>query len=197
MSKAALWTMMKSTIQNFINQKLLELNKRKKKKINWIKNNYDIARVMNQEIVDERRENQQAKIWQRKINFLLCLSSELFTSKSSSTWKWAVVISAQQTKLWNKEINDLLRLDFELFTSSTTTSMIASSRQKKKKQLIVKLRIRQLKQKQKQKQLIVKLRVRQLKQEQKQKQKQRNNEISTNDQSERGMRIRRASKRFY
>jgi len=75
--------------------------------------------------------------------------------------------------------------------------MIASSRQKKKKQLIVKLRIRQLKQKQKQKQLIVKLRVRQLKQEQKQKQKQRNNEISTNDQSERGMRIRRASKRFY
>ena len=189
--------MMKSTIQNFINQKLLELNKRKKKKINWIKNNYNIARVMNQEIVDERRENQQAKIWQRKINFLLCLNSELFTSKSSSTWKWAVVISAQQTKLWNKEINDLLRLDFELFTSSTTTSMIASSRQKKKKQLIVKLRIRQLKQKQKQKQLIVKLRVRQLKQEQKQKQKQRNNEISTNDQSERGMRIRRASKRFY
>jgi len=81
--------------------------------------------------------------------------------------------------------------------------MTASFSQKKKKQLIVKLQVRQLKQKQKQKQkqLIVKLRVRQLKQKQKQKQnqkqKQRNNEISTNGQSERGMRIRRASKRFY
>ena len=151
---------MKFTIQNVINQKLLELNRRKKKKINWIKNNYDTARVMNQEIVDERRENQQAKIWQKKINFLLRLDSELFTSKSSFIWKWAVVISAQQTKLWNKEINDLLRLDSELFTSLTSMTLTASSRQKKKKQLIVKLWIRQLKQKQKQ--LIVKLRVKQL-----------------------------------
>jgi len=99
MSKAAIWAMMKSTIQNVINQKLLELNRRKKKKINWIENNYDTARVINQEIVDERRENQQAKIWQKKINFLLRLDSELFTSKSSSIRKWAVVISAQQTKL--------------------------------------------------------------------------------------------------
>ncbi len=154
---------------------------------------------MNQEIVDERRENQQAKIWQKKVNFLLRLDSELFTSKSSSIRKRAVVTSAQQTKLWNREINDLLRLGSELFTSSTSMILTASSRQKKKKQLIVKLRVRQLKQKQKQKQLIVKLRVRQQKQKQKQKQeqKQRNNEISTNDQSERGMRIRRAPKRFY
>ncbi len=53
---------MKSTIQNVINQKLLELNRRKKQKISRIENNYDTARVMNQEIVDERRENQQAKI---------------------------------------------------------------------------------------------------------------------------------------
>ncbi len=120
--------MMKSTIQNVINQKLLELNKRKKKKINWIENNYDTARVMNQEIVYERRENQQAKIWQKKINFLLRLDFELFTSKPSSTWKWAVVISAQQTKLWNKEINDLLRLDSELFTSLTSMTLTASSR---------------------------------------------------------------------
>jgi len=59
--------------------------------------------------------------------------------------------------------------------------MTASFRQKKKKQLIVKLRVRQLKQGQKQKQ----------------KQKQRNNVISTTGQSERGMRIRRASKRSY
>jgi len=73
--------------------------------------------------------------------------------------------------------------------------MTASSRQKKKKQLIVKLRVRQLEQKQKQKQLIVELRVRQLKQ--KQKQEQRNNVISTTGQSGRGMRIRRAPKTFY
>ncbi len=125
------------------------------------------------------RENQQAKIWQKKINFLLRLDFELFTSKSFSTWKWAVVISAQQTKLWNKKINDLLRLNFKLFTSSTSMTLTASSRQKKKKQLIVKLQVRQLKQKQKQKQLIVKLWIKQLKQ--KQKQKQRNNEIFTND----------------
>jgi len=87
-----------------------------------------------------------------------------------------------------------LTLGFELFTSA---SMTASSRQKKKKQLIFKLRVRQLKQKQKQKQkqLIVKLRVRQLKQ--KQEQKQRNNVISTTDQSGRGVHIRRAPKRFY
>ncbi len=91
--------MTKSTIQNVTNQKLLELNRRKKKKINRIKNNYDTARVMNQEIVDERRENQQAKIWQKKINFLLRLDFELFTSKPSSIRKRAVVLSAQQTKL--------------------------------------------------------------------------------------------------
>ncbi len=187
--------MTKSTIQNVTNQKLLELNRRKKKKINRIKNNYDTARVMNQEIVDERRENQQAKIWQKKINFLLRLDSELFTSKPSSIRKRAVVLSAQQTKLWNREINDLLRLGSELFTSSTSMTLTASSRQKKKKQLIVKLRVRQLKQKQKQ--LIVKLRVRQLEQKQEQKQKQRNNGISTNSQSGRGMRIRRAPKRSY
>ncbi len=184
MNKAVIQAMMKLTIQNVTNQKLLELNKRKKQKINWIKNNYDTARVMNQEIVDERRENQRTKIWQKKISSLLHLDSELFTSKSS-IWKRAVVTSAQQTKVWNRKVNDLLRLGLELFTSKS------SSRQKKKKQLIVKLRVRQLKQKQKQKQLIVKLRVRQLKQ------KQRNNGISTTGQSGRGMRIRRAPKRSY
>jgi hypothetical protein len=50
--------MMKFIIQNVINLKLLELNKRKKQKINQIESNYDTARIMNQEIVDERRENQ-------------------------------------------------------------------------------------------------------------------------------------------
>ena len=60
--KAAIRAMTKSTIQNVTNQKLLELNRRKKKKINRIEGNYDTARVMNQEIVDERRENQQAKV---------------------------------------------------------------------------------------------------------------------------------------
>ncbi len=104
---------------------------------------------MNQEIVDERKENEWTKIWQKKINSLLCLNSELFTSKSSSIQKWAVVITAQQTKMWNRKINDLLRLNLELFTSKSTT---ASFRQKKKKQLIVKLQVKQLKQKQKQKQ---------------------------------------------
>jgi hypothetical protein len=54
--------MTKSTIQSVTNQKLLELNRRKKQKINRIENNYDTARVMNQEIVDERRENQRTKI---------------------------------------------------------------------------------------------------------------------------------------
>ncbi len=77
--------MAKSTIQNVTNLKLLELNRRKKQKINRIEGNYDTVRVMNQEIVDERRENQQAKIWQKKVNSLLRLDSELFTSKSSST----------------------------------------------------------------------------------------------------------------
>ncbi len=42
---------------------------------------------MNQEIIDERKENQQTKIWQKKINSLLRLNSEFFTSKSSFTWK--------------------------------------------------------------------------------------------------------------
>ena len=87
MSKAAIWAMMKSTIQNVTNLKLLKLNRRKKQKINWIEDNYDTARVMNQEIVDERRENQRTKIWQKKISSLLRLDSELFTSKSSSIWK--------------------------------------------------------------------------------------------------------------
>ncbi len=143
--------------------------------LNLFQSLMNTARVMNQEIVNERRENQRTKIWQKKVNSLLRLDSELFTSKSSSIRKWAVVISAQQTKMWNREFNDLLRLDSELFTSALMT---ASSRQKKKKQLIVRLRIRQ-------------------NQKQNQNQKQRNNVISITDQSERGMRIRRASKRFY
>jgi hypothetical protein len=58
MNKAAIQAMIKSIIQNVINLKLLELNKRKKQKINRIESNYDTARVMNQEIVNERRENQ-------------------------------------------------------------------------------------------------------------------------------------------
>ncbi len=70
MSKAAIRAMMKSTIQNVTNQELVELNRRKKQKINRIKGNYDTARVMNQEIVDERRENQRTKIWQKKVNSL-------------------------------------------------------------------------------------------------------------------------------
>jgi hypothetical protein len=49
--------MTKFIIQSVINQKLLELNRRKKQKINRIESNYDTARVMNQKIVDERREN--------------------------------------------------------------------------------------------------------------------------------------------
>jgi len=200
MGKAAIRAMTKSTIQNVTNQELLELNRRKKQKINRIGGNYGTARVMNQEIVDERRENQRTKIWQKEVNSLLRLGPELFTSKPSIRKR--AVVSAQQTKMWNREVNDLLRLGPELFTS---VPMTASSRQKKKKQLIVKLRVRQLEQKQEQKQLIVKLRVRQLKQKQEQEQEQkqeqeqeqRNNVISTTGQSGRGMRIRRAPKRSY
>jgi hypothetical protein len=62
MNKAAIQVMMKFIIQNVTNLKLLKFNKRKKQKINQIENNYDTARVMNQEIVDERRENQRTKI---------------------------------------------------------------------------------------------------------------------------------------
>ncbi len=98
MGKAAIRAMTKSTIQNVTNQKLLALNKRKMQKINRIEGNYDTARIMNQEIVDERRENQRVKIWQKKINSLLRLDSKLFTSKSSIR-KRAVVTSAQQTKM--------------------------------------------------------------------------------------------------
>ncbi len=175
--KAAIRAMAESTIQDVTNQELLELNRRKKQKINRIGGNYGTARVMNQQIVDERRENQQAKVWQKEVNSLLRLGPELFTSKSPSIRKRAVVTSAQQTKLWNREVKDLLRLDPELFTSE---SMTASSRQKKKKQLIVRLQIRQLEQKQKQKQ-----------------EQERNNVISITGQLGRGMRIRRAPKRSY
>ena len=75
---------------------------------------------MNQKIVDERKENQWAKIWQKKFNSLLNLNSELFTSKSSIQ-KWAVVTSAQQTKMWNRKINNLLCLNFKLFTSTLSS----------------------------------------------------------------------------
>ncbi len=88
--------------------------------------------------------------------------------------------------VFRQQVNDLLRLGSELFTSA---SMTASSRQKKKKQLIVKLRVRQLKLKRKQDQ--------DQDQDQDQNQKQRNNVISITGQSGRGMRIRRAPKRFY
>ncbi len=135
----------------------------------------DTARVMNQEIVNERRENQRTKIWQKKINFLLRLDPELFTSKPPSIRKRTVVTSAQQTKVWNRKFNDLLRLGSELFTSALMT---ASSRQKKKKQLIIRTRVRQ-------------------NQKQDQNQEQRNNVISITGQSGRCMRIRRAPKRFY
>ncbi len=173
--KAAIRAMAESTIQNVTNQELLELNRRKKQKASRIGGNYGTARVMNQEIVDERRENQQAKIWQKEVNSLLRLGPELFTSKPLPIRKRAVVTSAQQTKMWNKEVNDLLRLGPELFTSE---SMTASFGQKKK-------------------QLIIKLRVRWLEQEQEQKQEQRNNVVSTTGQLGRGMRIRRAPKRSY
>jgi ribosomal protein S3AE len=62
MSKATIQAMMKSIIQSVINQKLLELNRRKKQKNNRIENNYNTARVMNQETVDERKENERTKI---------------------------------------------------------------------------------------------------------------------------------------
>jgi hypothetical protein len=67
---------------------------------------------------------QQTKVWNKEVNCLLRLGSELFASKPSFTFKKRAVAA----------------------------SMTASSRQKKKKQLIVKLRVRQLKQKQEQEQ---------------------------------------------
>jgi len=62
--------------------------------------------------------------------------------------------------------------------------MAASSRQKKTKQLIVKLRVRQQEQKQEQEQ-------------EQEHEQERNNVISITGQSGRGMRIRRAPKRSY
>jgi len=44
--KAAIRAITKSTIQNVTNQELLELNRRKKQKINRIEGNYDTARVL-------------------------------------------------------------------------------------------------------------------------------------------------------
>ena len=80
--------MAESTIQDVTNLELLELNRRKKQKANRIEGNYDTARVMNQEIVNERKENQQTKIWHKEVHQLLRLDPELFaTSKKRAVAK--------------------------------------------------------------------------------------------------------------
>ena len=57
MSKAAFFAMAKHAIQNATTNELLELNKRKERKANRAKGNWGNARVMNQEVIDQRKKD--------------------------------------------------------------------------------------------------------------------------------------------
>ena len=57
MSKATISAMAESTVQSVTNSELLELNRRRKAKANQVQGNYGAARVMNQDINNERKEN--------------------------------------------------------------------------------------------------------------------------------------------
>ena len=56
-SKAAKFAMAQRAIQTAINNELLELNKRKERKGNRAKGNWGNARVINQEVIDQRKKD--------------------------------------------------------------------------------------------------------------------------------------------
>lgn len=55
MSKIACLTMIKRFIQNVIINEFLKLNKRKEKKANRVKKTWNIVKILNQEIIDQKK----------------------------------------------------------------------------------------------------------------------------------------------
>ncbi|KAL2055958.1 hypothetical protein ABVK25_003600 [Lepraria finkii] len=60
-SKAACFAIAECTIQSTTTDKLLELNKRKERKTNRTKGNWGNARVMNQDVIDQRKKDAAEK----------------------------------------------------------------------------------------------------------------------------------------
>ena len=60
-SKVVILAMTESLIQSVTNSELVKLNKRKKKKNHRTKSNYDVAKFMNQAVLDERTNYKRFK----------------------------------------------------------------------------------------------------------------------------------------
>ena len=65
--KATCSAMAQSSIHNATNNELLELNRRKEGKANRTKGNWGTARVMNQEVIDQRKKDAAAKYTEKEV----------------------------------------------------------------------------------------------------------------------------------
>ncbi|KAK3169016.1 hypothetical protein OEA41_005464 [Lepraria neglecta] len=94
-SKAACFTMAERTIQSATTNELLELNKRKERNANRAKGNWGNARVMNQDVIDQRKKD----------------AAEKFAEKNAE----------KALKEWNKEEKRLRALGPNIFAPQPFT----------------------------------------------------------------------------
>jgi len=81
-NKAAILAMTEFLVQSVTNSELVKLNRRKKKKTQRTKSNYNVARFMNQAVLDDRINNQRLKEWNEVIRELMRLGSDILAPKS-------------------------------------------------------------------------------------------------------------------
>ena len=111
--KATSLVMAEATIQKRTNADLLDLNRRKERKAQRPKGYYTNARVLNQEILDERKvtnnKQQASKAWKKEWNFLYKISPNLFDESDAER---------QAIKDWNAEWKSLGSINLHLFDQS-------------------------------------------------------------------------------
>ncbi len=195
-NKAAILAMTEFLVQSVTNSELVKLNRRKKKKTQRTKSNYNVARFMNQAVLDDRINNQRLKEWNEVIRELMRLGSDILAPKSRRR-RTTIAPSSFMTSTAMVRVSPLKKRPQQRRTTASSTKR---SQQTKKKSLIVILRVRVTLQELEQ-------RNKEMEQQQesisdtdsrveKQVQQQQQHVTSAADQLGRGMRTKRPARQF-
>ncbi len=77
--KATIRVMANSVIHSTTNAELIEHNRRQERKSKRAKGNYGIARIMNEEVIKERRERQREQLWKEARMYYQKIHHDVFT----------------------------------------------------------------------------------------------------------------------
>ena len=122
--------MANSLIHSTTYSELIEKNRRQDKKTKRAKGNYGTARVMNQDVIMERRERQREVLWKHSLAYYQKIHYDVFTylpTQATTSRKATYKSRSNKASKYNNKSNTKIQIQTSTWTLYTLRTVIAST----------------------------------------------------------------------